>query len=159
MNEVANWNAQLDPAFVEEWGTRFGDAWNDHDPEAIAELCSEDVVWNDAALPGPAHGRKGVAEFARFTFAVFPDFHVVETAESLFISPAEPVVLVPYRMTGSRRGTDDARQGDAVARFSLAGIDQWTFRGERLCAYSTYYDKDEMDRQLRLTGAGQSVVR
>lgn len=158
MTASPTWGAQLDPAFVEEWGRRFGDAWNDHDPEAIAALCTEDVVWNDAALPAPARGPDGVRDFAAFTFTAFPDFHVVETAETLFISPAEPVVLVPYRMTGSRRGTEDAWKGDVVARFSVAGIDQWTFRGDRLCAYSTYYDKDEMGRQLQLTGEGKSVA-
>jgi ketosteroid isomerase-like protein len=158
MTATAGWNAQLDPAFVEEWGRRFGDAWNDHDPEAVAALCTEDIVWNDAAMPGPAQGPDQVADFARFTFGLFPDFHVVETAETLFISPAEPVVLVPYRMTGSRRGTDDAWKDDPVARFSVSGIDQWTFRGEQLCAYSTYYDKDEFGRQLQLTAEGKSIV-
>lgn len=158
MTETASWNAQLEPAFVETWGRRFGDAWNDHDPEAIVALCTEDVVWNDAALPGPARGPEEVADFARFTFALFPDFHVVETADSLFVSPAEPTVLVPYRMTGSRRGAEGVREGDAVARFSLSGIDQWTFRGELLCAYSTYYDKAEMTRQLQQAVAGQGTT-
>ncbi len=150
MDGTATWGAQLDSEFVEEWGRRFGDAWNDHDPEAIAALCTEDVVWNDAAAPGPVSGRDGVRGFAEFTFATFPDFHVVETAESLFVSPAEPTVLVPYRMTGSRRGVEGPDAG-GIARFSVSGIDQWTFRGERLCRYSTYYDKAEMMRQLELT--------
>lgn len=158
MPENATWGAQLDPAFVEGWGRRFGDAWNDHDPEAIAALCTEDVVWNDAALPGPASGHDGVRDFARFTFDLFPDFHVVETAECLYMSPAEPTVLVPYRMTGSRRGVDEPGEGGGVARFSVSGIDQWTFRGELLCRYSTYYDKTEMVRQLELTAAGRSLA-
>lgn len=146
MRETGTWGAQLDPDFVVDWGRRFGDAWNDHDPDAIAALCHEDVVWNDVAMPGPAHGHEGVREFAAFTFAAFPDFQVVETADSLFVSPLEPRALVPYRMTGSRRGVEG--EGDGAARFSVPGIDEWTFRGERICHYTTYYDKDEMIRQL-----------
>jgi hypothetical protein len=158
MSETATWGAQLDPAFVEEWGRRFGDAWNDHDPEAIVDLCTEDVAWNDAAMPGPASGHQALRDFANFTFTAFPDFHVVETAECLFISPLEPLVLVPYRMTGSRRGAEEPGAGGDIARFSVSGIDQWSFRGEKLCHYVTYYDKAEMTRQLELTAAGKSVV-
>jgi ketosteroid isomerase-like protein len=148
MNDTTAMSPQLDSSFLEEWGRRFGDAWNDHDPDAVVSLCTEDVVWNDAALPnGPAHGRQAVRDFAAFTFASFPDFHVEET-DTVYISPIEPLALCPYRMTGTSSGSREAGIAPGQASFSLNGIDQWTFRGELLCHYVTYYDYAEMIRQL-----------
>ncbi len=147
MNATTTANPQLDPAFVEEWGTRFGDAWNNHDPEAIASMCTEDVVWNDAALPGGAHGRKAVSDFAAFTFATFPDFRL-EGTDELYVSPIEPLALCPYRMSGTLAASKEAGSAPGKAGFALNGIDQWTFRGELLCHYVTYYDHADMVRQL-----------
>lgn len=138
-------NQQLDPTFVEAWGARFRDAWNDHGPEAIVALCTEDIVWNDAALPGPAHGRQKVLDFAEFTFSTFPDFRV-EVTDALYISPIEPLALCPYRMSGTMPGAPTSTTTEAS--FRVNGIDQWTFRDELLCHYVTYYDYAEMIRQL-----------
>jgi steroid delta-isomerase-like uncharacterized protein len=138
---------QLDRAFVEDWGQRFGDAWNDHDPDAILALCTDDVVWNDAALPGPVQGHQALRDFATATFATFPDFRVEETADGVFLSPIEPLALCPYRMSGTMLG-DWGGSGPSKASFAVNGIDQWTFRGELLCHYVTYYDHADMVRQL-----------
>lgn len=143
-------NPQLDPAFVEEWGTRFAAAWNDHDPDALLPLCTEDVVWSDVALPdGTAHGHQALRDFAAFTFAAFPDFRVEET-DRLYISSIEPLVLCPYRMSGTMAGSREAGIAPGQASFALNGIDQWAFRGELICRYVTYYDHADMVRQLGL---------
>lgn len=141
----------LDQAFAEEWGRRFGDAWNAHEPETIAAMCTEDVVWNDAALPGPVQGREAVRDFAAATFKAFPDFQVVET-DAVYISPIAPLALCPYRMSGTMLGGwEESGSPGTGAGFSVTGIDQWTLRGDLICHYVTYYDKDEMVRQF--TGA------
>jgi nuclear transport factor 2 (NTF2) superfamily protein len=36
---------EIDPKFLEEWAASYLAAWNGHDPEGIALLCTEDVVW------------------------------------------------------------------------------------------------------------------
>jgi SnoaL-like domain len=153
MNATATAISQLDPAFAEEWGTRFAEAWNDHEPEAIAVMCTEDVVWNDAALPAPAHGRQAVRDFAAFTFDTFPDFRL-EGTDGLYISPIEPLVLCPYRMSGTLLvASGDVGSASSESSFAINGIDQWTFRGELLCHYVTYYDNADMVRQLGAASA------
>ena len=44
---------------------RYLAAWNDHDPGAMGDLITEDIVWEDPALPGPARGVAAVQEFMR----------------------------------------------------------------------------------------------
>lgn len=84
-----------------------------------------------------------------FTFAAFPDFHVEKT-DKLYISPIEPLVLCPYRMSGTMAGSREAGITPGQASFALNGIDQWTFRGDLLRHYVTYYDHAEMVSQLEL---------
>lgn len=139
---------QLDSAFLEDWGERFGGAWNGHDPEAVVALCTEDVRWSDPALPGsPTDGRTAVRDFAAFTFAAFPDFRV-EEREAIYVSWTEPMALCPYRMTGTAAGSREAGIAPGAAAMAIDGIDRWTFRDGLLCRYDTYYDHAEMMRQL-----------
>lgn len=139
---------QLDADFVEQWSERYLTAWNSHDAEAIAAMCTEDVVWKDPALPEPAHGREGVRAFIGATARAFPDFHVEEIGRPC-ISPAEPRVLTRYRMTGTMRGPWDYMGLAATAqRMDVLGVDEWTFEGELLSHYQTYYDSLDMTRQL-----------
>ncbi len=145
MSDATVMSPQLDPGFVEEWGKRFGDAWNSHDPDAIVSLCTEDVVWSDPAMSHPAEGRSAVREFAAFTFTYFPDFKVEERDE-IYISPIEPTALCPYRMSAG--GTSGEGGSGRNATFVLNAIDQWTFRGELMSRCVTHYDHAEMLAQL-----------
>lgn len=145
MAQPAPIKQQLDPVFVERWGSRLAEAWNAHDPDAVAQLCTEDVVWSDPAMPSPADGRDAVREFVAFTFSHFPDFRV-EERDAIYISPIEPSALCPYRMSDGSAGDRDGskrREG-----FDLNAIDQWTFRGDLMSRCVTYYDHTEMLRQL-----------
>ena len=63
MEASAQASPALDAGFVEEWRSRYSAAWNAHDGEAVASLCTEDVVWQDPALPAPTRGRAAVREF------------------------------------------------------------------------------------------------
>jgi steroid delta-isomerase-like uncharacterized protein len=152
--------AGLDPAFVAEWGKQYLQAWNSLDADGVAALCTEDVVWNDPGLVQPARGREGVRAFVRATAQAFPDFHVEEAGRP-FISAEEPRVLSRYRMTGTMRGawvhTDLAATG---RRIDVPGVDEWTFSGELMSQYETYYDSLDMARQLGiLPAAGSAATR
>lgn len=48
-------------------------AWNAHDAEAFANLCADDIVWNDVASPVPYKGKDGVRQFMKAWFTAFPD--------------------------------------------------------------------------------------
>lgn len=138
----------LDSAFVEDWGRRYVEAWNALDADAVAELCTEDLVWNDPGLPEPLHGREGVRAFVRATAHAFPDFHV-EELEQAYISTDEPRVLGRYRMTGTMLGSwEYANLAATGRRIEVLGVDEWTFTGELMSHYATYYDSLDMSRQL-----------
>ena len=147
MEATAKSEGRLDRGFVEDWAQRYLEAWNAHDADGVASLCTEDIVWNDPGLPSPARGREGVRDFVRATKRAFPDFHVEELAP-IAISEGG-LAFSQYRMTGTMRGRwtpfDLAPTG---ARISVLGVDEWTFRGEQMSHYRTYYDSLDMARQL-----------
>jgi steroid delta-isomerase-like uncharacterized protein len=136
----------IDRAFLTDWAAGFLNAWNALDGEAVASLCSEEVVWSDPSSPEPFIGRKGVLEFVEITRRAFPDFHVTETALPYFL-PACTRVLSPYRMTGTMLGTMNAF-APTGRRISVSGIDDWTFRDGLLWRYDSYYDTIDVARQL-----------
>jgi steroid delta-isomerase-like uncharacterized protein len=138
----------LDRAFVEDWAARYSEAWNSGDGAAVAALCTEDVSWFDPGLPEIVHGRDAVRRFVEDTHRAFSDFHVEELGPPL-ISDQEPLVLGPYRMTGTFTGRWEPLQtAPTGARFSLEGIDTWRFRDGLMCKYVTYYDSIGMARQM-----------
>jgi steroid delta-isomerase-like uncharacterized protein len=152
--------AKHDPTFVEDWGKRYLEAWNSLDADGVAAMCTEDVAWNDPALPEPAHGREGVRAFVRATADAFPDFHVEELGQP-HISAEEPPALSRYRMTGTMLGPWEYSNLAATGRgIDVLGVDEWTFRGELMSHYRTYYDSLDMARQLGiLPPAGSGADR
>jgi steroid delta-isomerase-like uncharacterized protein len=140
--------AKLDPDFVEEWGKRYREAWNSLNADAMAAMCTEDVVWNDPGLPEPAHGRDGVRAFVRATGQAFAGFHLEELGRP-YISAEEQRVLSRYRMTGRMLGAWEYTNLAPTGRpFELVGVDEWTFSDELMSRYETYYDSVDMARQL-----------
>ena len=138
----------LDSAFVNDWSARYLEAWNEHDADAVASLCTEDVVWSDPSLPEPVTGRSAVRAFVEATARAFPDFHV-EELEPPFLSPTGPRVLSPYRMTATMRGGWEAAGLAATgARIELVGVDDWTFRDGLLSRFTSHYDGLGLARQL-----------
>jgi steroid delta-isomerase-like uncharacterized protein len=149
---------QLDREFVDDWARRYLGAWNAHDPDAVASLCTDDVVWTDPSLAAPAHGRAGVRAFVTATARTFPDFHV-EESEPPMLSATEPRALSRYAMSGTMLGDWEASNFAATgAPISVAGIDEWTFCGELMCGYTSYYDTVDLARQLGVLPAAGSAA-
>jgi len=145
----------VDGAFVTDWAKRFLDAWNAADGGAVAALCTEDVVWSDPSIPEPLIGRDAVREFAEMTGRAFPDFHIDETAPPCVVPGSPSRVLAPYRASGTMLGSMDLF-APTGRKMSVAGVDQWTFRGELLRGYYTYYDTLDVTRQLGIMPASGS---
>lgn len=163
MDTTTESELRIEHGFLGGWAQGMLSAWNEHDADAIASLCSDDIVWEDPAMPDPLRGRDAVHDFASATFRVFPDFHI--EAATLFSSPTDSCVLAPYRMSGTMLGRWSGTIGKSKApeiaptnaHFSIAGVDQWTFRDELICRYSTCYDGLALARQLGLLPASGSV--
>jgi ketosteroid isomerase-like protein len=52
----------------------YGKAWNDHDPDAIAALHTEDTRFCPHGFGEPAEGRAAMRAAAAETFELFPEF-------------------------------------------------------------------------------------
>lgn len=50
-------------------------AWNQRNLESFTSYLTEDVVWDDPAMLGPAIGRKAVKAFGESVLRAIPDFH------------------------------------------------------------------------------------
>ena len=55
--------AVSNPRAVEEFALRWGTAWNDHDGDAVAALCAEDLVYDEPALGDTVYGRDAIRNF------------------------------------------------------------------------------------------------
>lgn len=137
--------------FVREFARDWLEAWNSGEPGQVAGLCCADVRWNDPALPEPEVGRDAVEDFVSHTFRAFPDFHFEQTAAPL-VSEEAPRALAPYRLRGTMLGAYEPFAATG-ARVALEGVDDWTFRDEKLSRYDTYYDSIGMARQLGIMPA------
>ncbi len=142
----------MDREFVESWGTRFQDAWNAHDPDAVVSLCTEDVTVDDPALPETLRGRDGMRRFAEATFRAFPDFEI-EGLEPPYLAADGPRALARWRMTGTMNGPWEFMGLPASGKtMDIRGVDIWEFEGELLHRYELLYDGLQMAQQL---GGGQ----
>jgi steroid delta-isomerase-like uncharacterized protein len=140
--------ATLDRQFVEDFARRYDEAWESGDGARVAELCAEDVVWVDPALPEALRGRDAVRGFVEATYRMVPDVRF-EMPEPPYTAPSGSRVIVPYRMSGTMTGPweymDLAPTG---RRFEVDGIDVWDMRDGVIAHYRTLYDSMDMSRQI-----------
>jgi steroid delta-isomerase-like uncharacterized protein len=114
----------------------------------MAQLITDDVVWEDPALPAPARGVGEVQEFMRTSFRVFPDLRFGEPDPPALAVSAD-VVLWAWNMSGTHRGTIDPPGFAPTHRtMRVDGIDQWTLRDGRISMYRAFYDMNDLARQL-----------
>ncbi|HEX3173909.1 MAG TPA: ester cyclase [Solirubrobacterales bacterium] len=138
----------LEEAFAREWIRAFTEAWNEHDADAIASMCTEDVLHKDPALRAPEYGRDGFRDFAADLLRAFPDLRVDIQEEPGFVL-SEPRIFVAYRLSGTMLGPFDHMGLAATGRaISVDAVDDYSFRGELACAIHTHIDLFEMGRQL-----------
>ncbi len=106
---------------------RFNDAFNRHDAAAVADMLTEDTVFEDTS-PAPdgrrIEGKAAVAEFWRAWFARNPDAHF--DAEETIVSGDRAVVRWVYRKM---------RDGQP---WHLRGVDVFTVRGGKIAAKLAY---------------------
>jgi steroid delta-isomerase-like uncharacterized protein len=138
----------VDVAQARELSHRWLDAWNRHDADALAELVTEDVVYDDPAWPETLHGREGVRTFAEFCWRAMPDMSYTEPM-GMFVAVDGPRVVVPWHMSATFTGPLDppgyAPTGDRV---ELDGLDIWDLRDGLVAHYRAYYDSMNIARQI-----------
>ena len=137
----------LDEQFVRDFEHRYLEAWNTRSETDLLSCVTEDVHWEDPALPEPADGKEALAEFLRMSWRAMPDvkFSVPEPA---YIG-GENVVLAPWHMTGTLTGPlDPPGFAPTNQRIEIDGIDRWEFRDGLIARYRAFYDLTAVARQI-----------
>ena len=127
---------------------RYLAAWNEQDPDAMAELLTPDVVWSDPALPGPVRGIPAVQEFMRGGYVAFPDLRFDEP-HPRHLSVAGDDIAWRWRMRGTMLGPIEPPGFAPTGRaMEVEGVDLWTMRDGRIAVYRAFYDMNGLARQL-----------
>lgn len=141
-------SAGLDPAFLQDWADRNLAAWDALDAEAVADTCTDDVLWLDPSVPGPIRGRKELIKFINALATSYPDLKVTRVSEPI-ASSVEQLGIARYTMTGTLAKnwsyTNMAATGQAM---SVRCVDEWRFRDGLLYSNTTIYDCLTTARQL-----------
>lgn len=141
---------RIERSTLEPFIERYLDAWNSHEPSAVAECAADDVVWDSPALPDLGKGRAAVAGLVAATATAFPDYRFAPAAP-FAIADDELTAYVPWRMTGTNTGPFDppgyAPTGSSI---DLAGIDVWQVRNGLIWRYQAVYNYSLVARQLGL---------
>jgi steroid delta-isomerase-like uncharacterized protein len=137
-----------DQEFVRWFAQQWVDAWNAHDGARLLELCTEDTVWEDPAVPEPI-GRAEVPRFLEETWSMFPDLRFETPEPALAAVHGDSGALV-WRLLGTMLG--DSPQGFAPTgkQVDVPGIDLYDFRDGKLKRYRTLYDVTTLGRQMGL---------
>jgi steroid delta-isomerase-like uncharacterized protein len=140
---------------VRSFGTRWVEAWNSHDLDALEAMVTEDVTWEDPAMRGrTVHGRAEFRAFADTFFTAFPDARV-EGIGAAYV-PLEGVgFAVRSRMTGTFTG-ELALWGTTHTiaptgrPFDIRGVDLYDLRGGLVSNWTIVYDLADFAQQIGL---------
>ncbi|NTY63766.1 nuclear transport factor 2 family protein [Mycolicibacterium sphagni] len=137
---VISTSAITDPKAVKEFCLRWSTAWNDHDGDAVAALCAEDLVYDEPALGQTVYGREPIKNFVTEMARAFPDNTFA--LEGLFADVRRRAVLVAWKFTGTfaRSGRMVEFHGDDRLEFGEDGL---------ITTYRCLYDNDLVNRQIR----------
>jgi steroid delta-isomerase-like uncharacterized protein len=140
----------IDAAFVRSFTRRWVTAWNAHDADALVSMCTEDVVWEDPALPEVAHGHAGVREFLGKVWTIFPDL-AFELPEPPLLATEGPRAAQVWRLSGTFLGPDPTGFAPTGKHVDQEGIDLYEFRDSLVARYRARYDVSESLRQMGLS--------
>jgi steroid delta-isomerase-like uncharacterized protein len=131
--------AVSDPRAVEKFALQWGMAWNDHDGDAVAALCHEDLMYDEPVLGETAHGRDPIRNLVVSMAAAFPDN--VFSLQGLYADTRRRAVLVAWLFTGTHAATGK--------KVEFHGDDRLEIREDGLIgAYRCIYDYDLVLRQV-----------
>jgi steroid delta-isomerase-like uncharacterized protein len=147
-------------AELRDFATRWLEAWNSHDLDALETMVTEDITWEDPAQFGETvHGR---AEFRAFTADLFRG--IPDVRFDLIGPPYLPLegdgLAVRWRMTGTftgdlavwgkRFGPNPPAYAPTGRRVDIEGVDLYEFRDGLVSKWTIVYDLLGLSQQLGL---------
>lgn len=129
--------------FLEEFCSRWLDAWNSHNTDQVLSLLHPDIQWDDQTFwPHVLHGHDQTRRYIDKIFSVMHDVRFEEMQR--FFAPDKLRALVLFRQFGS-----GPKQLDPTAKFDTHGCDIFLeFRDGKLSSYLASYDIVQMMQQL-----------
>lgn len=132
--------AVVNPDVVQTLETRWERAWNDHDGDAVAALCTEDLIYDEPALETTVRGRGAIRDFVALMDAAIPDYTF--SLVGVYADLNRNSILVAWRMTGTHAQTG--------ARLDFHGDDRLDIRSDGLIeAYRCLYDNSLVLQQIK----------
>lgn len=147
---------------IEDLRTRL-DAWfqafNDHDPEAILQMCTDDVVWEDPSLPAPLVGLEAVADHLASQFTAFPDLHFPKEEIEIYRSLDGKRAAASWHMVATMKGRLDPPGYEPTGMTGdVTGVCRYDFaEGGLIARHQTIYDTTTLGRRLGLMPSSDSV--
>jgi len=147
---------------IEDMKTRldtFFQAFNDHDPEAVLALCTEDVVWEDPNLPAPLVGWEAAADLLCSKFTAFPDLHFPKEEIEVYRSLDGKKAAVRWHMVATMTGRLDPPGYEPTGQTGeVTGMCRFEFgEGGLIAHHSTIYDTMSFARRLGLIPGSDSL--
>ena len=139
-----------DQEAVRGWVRRFLDAWHSHEPERLAELCTDDVLWQDPFIHpgGVAHGKDELRRWLASIYRAMPDVRF-EVEGAPLVSLDGTTIAAVWRGTGTVSGPlDPPGFAPTGQRAELRGVDVHSFRDGKLASVLTITDLNAAGQQL-----------
>ena len=130
------------PPIVERWVT----AWNAHSPDQMAELFTDDGVYEDLAFEFVMQGKRGVAAWVTITLAGAPDAH----AELIYALQDGDRAAAQWIFSGTHTGAWGPDLPPTGKPFSLPVASLFEVEGDRIRRVGDYYNLATWLRQVGL---------
>ena len=119
---------------VQELAVQYGQAWAEHEPDAIIALHTEDTVFHMHDVAEPACGRAAVRDAVAGVLDQSPDLHF-EPTRVMF---GTDHFVSEYKMSGTAHGKP----------FACDGVDVFTLRDGLIARKDSYIDWLAFQRQV-----------
>jgi steroid delta-isomerase-like uncharacterized protein len=151
---------EVDPAWIEDFATRWEAAWNSHEPARLLELMTDDIVYDDSAWPTTMRGHGDVRSFLDYVWRAFPDLRF-QAIEGPYTVPAQPKAAFHWRGSATHTGLlDPPGFAPTGNRVEFEGADLHEYRDGRVCRLRIVFDMMDVGRQIgALPKAGSPVEK
>jgi steroid delta-isomerase-like uncharacterized protein len=127
---------------------RLADAWNSRDLPRFLSSLTDDVLWDDPAMPAPAVGREAVKSFSEAVLRAFPDFQYT-IIQPICVAADGTRCAVAWKITATSSGRLDSAGFDPNGRrVELQWVDLMDFRRDRVSRIITRFNVVPAAEQL-----------
>jgi steroid delta-isomerase-like uncharacterized protein len=145
--------------FARDFADRWQVAWNTRRPEAVTDLCTDDVVWDDPVTEQPERGKAAVSAYLESVWRTFPDLEFT-WPEGPYCSFDGTKLACHWSVTGTMLGPVDPGFAPTGRPVKADGVDLLELRDGLVCNYAGFFDGRGMAQQIGvLPPAGSRAER